>query len=800
MTKATNKIKPNRGPFVYLPLVPFLFISVVVLVILVLFFIIGLEKPILILPAILLFLIIGGIYYYNLSVRYRKEEYILRNNRVIMKGGGIFSDYETELVIKNITQVTMKLPFIEKKLFGTGSIEIKAAGSSASEIRFSNIEKTNDVYQKVSKTMEENGFNLSRDKLLQQEKPNLLGMAIYGISGLLGSLLVILLAFIDTAFIALISQVSFFIWILAIPLIFIIIVIIAAYFYMKIKMTTYYLYEDMIEYQELFLTKNYSFIPIENLANCDISQNFWQKILDLYNIKLSSQGSENDISFTMINNGKTMREHISHLIKTTGSLVQDRIGEKKEEESEVEVLEKQENQYTQELKITFIRKIIGSIIFAILVILAVFITAIITAVFYPDFAVSLVVLIPIAIYAIPAYIIYLFSQFIVVYCTKFNVNPDSVSQEFNFLTSKRKEFTIDKTTSIIIKENIIDRLFNTVTVIFTSIGSNQNVTFLHIQKDNEVIKNILLKNDIKEEKVLEKYQSNFSFRDMLKGNLFFSIFLILIHLGLLIASIFYLEFLIAFLLLLTLTILITLIRRKYYRYSKIFFFETYVFFQKGWLFKQQNYALYSNIKDLVSIKYPKSNKGRLTFNVAGENVLKNPSNQDGQVSVVPSGFTINYLDNVVDVHNEIDVLLYKYPFRTNKVLSSEPNFEKDLEVFKPVLANSLSTLILISIILFPLIITLPITIPSTIIILRRITYRIQPERIIKQEGVFFKQKTSVLHNRIDHITKHQGFIHKVFSNGSLAIFTVGSGSPELVIKNVKNHNNIYSKLEKFYGV
>ncbi len=788
------EFKPEKTPFVYFNFlqvfIPLLFILIVSTLVL-----LFLDSQIFILLPIFLFILINLLYYAYLSIRYRKETYIFKDNRIIMKGGSFFSDYETELVVKKITQVSMNLPVLEHYLFKTGSIDFKAAGSSGVEISLANIANPNDFYKTVMDIMENNGFSLKRDELLQKENPNVLGMVINTILGALSATLVFFVAFLDAAFVASLAVVPFWLWLLIIPLVTVIIALVLIYHYMKIKRTTYYLYEDMIEYTSLFLTKQYSFIPIENLANCEIDQNFWQKLLDLYNIKLSSQGSQNNIAFTMIKNGVTMRDHITHLIGVTPSLtdvVQD------QKKPEVEKRERAKTGYTQELKMKFLRMMFLNLVSVVLIVVAVLFLTITAVLFLPEGVYFLVFLIPIAIYAIPAFVIYVAYQYIIVLFTTFKINKESVSQEFNFLVSRNREFTIDKTTSVIFKENIIDRLLNTVTIVFTSIGSSSNVTFSYIDKDIEVIENILLKMGFEKEKPVEKLQSRFSFKEMFKGNLFFSLFFLIFIILLLISSFFYPILLIPFTLIFLGFLLVSFYRRRYYRFSKMTFYDSYVHFQRGWLFKQEHYVLYSNVKDLISVKYPSSTKGRLTFNVAGENFVGNPSGQNQELNLVSSGFTMNYVSNIVDVHNESEVFLNRYPFSSNKVVSSEPDLQTNLKTFKPVLSNSLLVLILISILVPPLIVLLPISIPMTVIVLRRITYKIQSERVLKDEGVFFKKKTSVLYNRIDHITKQQGLLNKIFSNGNLAIYTVGSGTPELVIKNVKNHDEIYSKLEDVY--
>jgi membrane protein YdbS with pleckstrin-like domain len=72
--------------------------------------------------------------------------------------------------------VRSRLGFIQNKLFGTGNLYVKTAGSSASKIQFIHIENTLEVYEELQKRMKKNGFSLEKDKLVQTAKPHPLGV------------------------------------------------------------------------------------------------------------------------------------------------------------------------------------------------------------------------------------------------------------------------------------------------------------------------------------------------------------------------------------------------------------------------------------------------------------------------------------------------------------------------------------------------------------------------------------------------------------------------------------------------
>ena len=109
--------------------------------------------------------------WYSLSVRYKKEKYTFYHNRIVRNGGGIFSESRTELIIRKITQVTMKLPYAENRLMKTGSISIQSAGADAAEVRLSSISEPEKIHSYVQEVMKSNGFKLTKSNPIQTETP-----------------------------------------------------------------------------------------------------------------------------------------------------------------------------------------------------------------------------------------------------------------------------------------------------------------------------------------------------------------------------------------------------------------------------------------------------------------------------------------------------------------------------------------------------------------------------------------------------------------------------------------------------
>jgi membrane protein YdbS with pleckstrin-like domain len=75
----------------------------------------------------------------------------------------------------------------------------------------------------------------------------------------------------------------------------------------------YEVFTDSIYYSEGFLTKNYSFIPMENISDTENEQSFLSKVLGLHDFVISSQGANNKVLFKNMLGGQKMMESIKYL-------------------------------------------------------------------------------------------------------------------------------------------------------------------------------------------------------------------------------------------------------------------------------------------------------------------------------------------------------------------------------------------------------------------------------------------------------------------------------------------------------
>jgi len=80
-----------------------------------------------------------------------------------------------------------------------------------------------------------------------------------------------------------------------------------------------------------------------------------------------------------------------------------------------------------------------------------------------------------------------------IFYTKYKVADNSINEQYKFLSTKNKEFNIQKITAVIMFRSLLDRIFNTCSIKFISIGSSSDITFEHINRDEQFLEQLALK-------------------------------------------------------------------------------------------------------------------------------------------------------------------------------------------------------------------------------------------------------------------------------------------------------------------
>ncbi len=824
LEKYKHELKPNKGAFLnYRFVLRTIFLLVFLLI---LGCILKLTLGVSYWYFTLAFVLIDLIIYYSLKVQYRKEKYIFLADKIIHKGGGIFSDYQTELIVKNITHVTMKLLFIENSLFKTGHLNIESAGTGLTEVYLRGIDNPKKYYEYVEKLMKYNGFKLNKSKLIQREHPSSVGI-FFEIFGLfVGALVFCAASFFMMASMFLVYNENVilltpvFLLISGILLIFLIV------HYLDLKKRVYDVYSDTISYKEGFLTKNYSFIPLENLSDASVNQTFFEQIFGLYDVKISCQGSKQEILFHNIANGIEMEANIDKLIQKTVSIskitqIKDKVIKGYKSTKPLNV----DKEFIAELKMNGKRTFFPLLFLIPLLIILIPITFVWAKVWFFAF------------YIVIAGVIGIIGLAIKVSVTKYNVKPKSMYQEYSFFNVRKKEFSNDKIMAVIFKESFIDKWFNTCSINFWSIGSAEDINFQNIKKKKGLYESILAKSGIGDQEIIYKMNPRFSFLELLKASIAFSVISVALIIASVVLTMFSLWFVFIGVGVLFLYFIYTVYGYAYYKRSKMIFYKDYVYFQKGIFFKEFYYVLYDNIKDITTTKYPFSKRGSITFNIAGEHHVGQARGRGKQQQIsISNSFRIDFIEDLDNKDELIDMIFFKRP-NASQVDYIEGNIEKyspkPILKTKQDLGNSFVLAVIPLIFVFALIsvmfwasannpeaeeffarqvlfisfsmlISWALGICAVLIVILIVwsvkvrSYSVQPYRVLAKSGIVYKKQTSIVFNKIDHISSSQGFLNKIFGNGNIKVNTTGSPKPELEIHNVKRFREFYDVLKKFY--
>jgi len=737
--------------------------------------------------------------YISLKVRYDKEEYRLFQDRILQKGGGILSSCERELSVRNITHVTVIRPFILDKLFGTGYIKIESAGAVSTEIFLDCISRLDTVYTEIIALMKNNGFQLKQFNLVQQEVPHSLAV-FFEVFQFFAMSIFVMFAVANGALEDSPEAVKF---VLANIKIFAgiagavigLILLASWYRFMDLKKRVYALYEDAIVSSGGFLSTTYSIIPMENLADSAVTQSFISKLFSLYDIKLSCQGSGQEILFKNIVNGEVLSNNIDKTISEFTSNVQ----------MSEPAVEPHRVVYEKAAGISPARRVLEP-------------DRELTGTFKMDPArtwMPFKLLSPLMIIIFPAGIIAAISNSIAVAHNTYKVKKDSIEHTFDFMSRKTKEFSFDKITSVIFKTSFIDNWTKTCSVFFWSIGSGENITFLNLRTENGLKEKILAKKGIRPQDKLYTVNSNFNIGEMIRGN-FYAVTLML---AIAAAGTLFLPVLKAAPAVTAALILIisSAYRSIYYKCCAMDFYEDYVCCRKGWIFKEEYYALYDDIKDITTVKYFLSNKGKIVFNVAGETVVETRQGQH----ITSNSFEVRYVDDINIKDELVDTIFYRRPSsaQINEIQAElKDTSHEAVYSAQPALQNSLiSTIITLAILdaaVFGAVYAMSLKIPYFLIIpvsaanilvliilisvVRATAYKIQDYRVYMRSGILFKKQLSVIFDKIDFVNAEQGPLNKMFGNGNITVNTAGSRKPEMVIKNVPDHKKFYEILQAHY--
>lgn len=776
----------------------------------------------------LLYILQRGFGLFVLHIQYRKAHYELYDDKFIWRGGSIFSDYEVELVLRNVTHVHMILPWIENKLLKTGGVLVQSAGSSSAEIAFVAMDHPEEVYAHVVQLLQKNGFQLTHKKLVHQEKPHILGVVFETIK-VIATALFFVFVFGAQFFTAVLEEGLFGSNAFSGAIILSVVVVVAIFGYAVLRFLDlmnrdYRVYEDMIVYKEGFLTKHHTIMPMENLADAETTQTIVDRIFGLYDVKLSTQGAGKEVLFKNLKHGKQLEAALDDLVahkKTRAKVHLKKETVKKTGKAEPQKSKKrlkktlEGTSFTTMLRMDAARTLFFPAVATVLLfILFIGPTLVLSLVGSPLLgAIGLGIIgIQLFPYLIAAFL-FIGIPIVKLYGTRYYVKEDSFEERFKFVSTKNIEFTNQKITAVVFRESIIDLLFKTMTVEFWSIGSSAALKFKHIKRDNTLLKETLEKLGFKNTVPQHIIPSRFSLTQMMRAWIFGTVLTALITLGLFVVALAVTPFAwIGILALACLLIGVLIYKHLFYERTRVELFEDFVRFQTGLVIRLQYFSLYDNVKDVTTTRFPLSESGVIRYNVAGEQVVQQGKNK----TIVSNSFAIWY---VKDIDTKDELMDYVFSGKRNQAQIQNFQAQKAAVVMTSGqdAANTAGPLALLLIVIigvisipfaffgpFAALIILPLAVGALFLVglemlrVRMISYVIEPHRIIKRWGIIYKKQHSVLFTKVDYINKQQGMLNKLFRNGSITVNTIGSSRPEIIIANIPVYQQFYDELKNRY--
>lgn len=752
----------------------------------------------------------------SLNARYKKEHYVFYSDKIASYKGGIISDAETELLLKNVTHVKVVRPWLENKFYNTGSIQIQSAGSGGAEASLKHIDNPEKFYAWIQKLLKQNGFSLSQEELLREEKPNPFGAMLETLGGTIGGLFLFIYAFLgpligsvmdgETISTPIIISIIILCFVVGIPAI-----IGLVLHYQDLKNRTYKVYSDIVMYHEGFLSKHDAFIPVENVSDAETTQNLIDQIFGLYDVKISCQGAGQEILFKNLKGGKEMADSIDKIVdnrKNLGFKKQKAETETKTAKTKKLSATKTSSSVNADFDTTFTGEYKPSIKRAMLgwlFIIPIAFIIIIASIFFLPIIIGLFILLAISAFGAIA-------QAITLSVTTYRVKKESLVYNYKFLSAQTTEFTNDRITRASVRRNPFDYWMNTASVEFWSIGSGSNIKYQHIP--NDIVPNLLAKVGVHSTKASYEVKPKYSVLTAMARNPFAPIFFLALFFGgIILAGAISSWFIIA-------TILVAIITLCNITWAYILFKRAYlrctadgIESHIGIIFKTWDYALYDNIKGVRTKKYLLSPKGSVTFNVAGESVH---TTQKGQQIAKNNEIGMAFMPDIENKDELFDTIFTTRPSAAKITALERGKTAQDLLVAKPDAGNIMVPAIVILAVasIPPLVFAsfipyIPLIVGALWILflgglyisIKVRSYHIQDYRVIAKWGVFYKSQSSIVLDKIDHLNLKQGVLHKLFKNGSVKVYTVGdtmSGKAEMSIDNIKDHKRFYEKLKQQY--
>ncbi len=728
-------------------------------------------------------------------VRFTKTRYRLYRDRIVFDTGGIVSDSTIDLKFENVTQLTLWRPYIEHRLYQTGHIRIQAAGSMQAEVKMESIDAPVETFESLQRLLVDNGFSLQRETTVQVEKPGLVG-CLYDLGApVLGTALVILAYLPDllsgwaammeiqefSSFVeslvssqpadptrpgAIIAVTALALLLLAGGMGFLVLAVLKL---LDLLERTYTIHDDVIEYEDGFLTTSHSLIPFENLSDVEVSQTAIQRLLGVSTVAVSCQGAGADIRLTAVPNGDVFKSNLEKLIDQVGARHRaERTPEAEHFEDAAQMARRMRGMPAIEARMSWKPAILSA-------------AAVCTAAALG----TGLLLIPMGIQMdslmLPlGFMAGVFALSLVwaagtiglkVYANRYRIDSNKVVKIYELLSTKQTEFTLDKVSYLEFRTGPFDRIFGTAKITFRSIGSLVPMSFDAVESADRVLSGILERMEIDESQA-DALRPEFSLMSMLRsldGWLVFLLIVVVLSLAPLVTGFVFTA------LLVPLWLVAMLARVLYLRVStariRLWWSRRHLVIERGIFVRKRIFLPRDHIRGIGARFYLGGEQGFLKVR-SGGNVVE----------------SIAYLDAPWSLQDRLDQDLWADDGRASFV--PEVSIERKPEPIAAALRGLF--LSLYTVVLAPFFV---VVMGWKVWRAKHTTYQLQRPRVAQHTGIFLKSRETVLVSRIDHLTHDRGLVNRLTSTGTIGVRTIGSTGTDLQILDIPEPIPLYEAIE-----
>ena len=754
-------------------------------------------------------------------VRYRKTDYEVRSDRLVVRTGTIFRDRSIELELENVTLVEWKSPYLLRLFYGAGHVTAQEAGSATQNARLAYVENPETIYRQIAENMRNRGFSMRRSDMVRQEQPGPTG-AFVDLVGRIAALIYgfavfgategadLWLFFADDAGPSVLQLVqgnydAFGTWAFGVEVLarmrLGVLVLGAigllgstlwlALTYIDLLRRTYTLHDDVIDYEDGFLSQTRQFIPLENLADTKLTRPLHKRLLGFGDLKVSSRGAGSEIVLRSLPRGKDFASALEGLLERTDA-PGERLGENGNAgEYVIDTVEPSAERRKTIRARTFkpwpMRMVVSALV-GMLPVTAGLLVAPVTAVMAGDafelgpITIASVGAIGLAALAVGGAIgaFGIINSLIQAHATEYSFDERRVCEQFDFLSSRQTRFSVDKITSFSVLRNPLDRLMGTMKVRVRSIGSEETIDFGNIRYDQELLDALRHALGVERPQSMdaahELLRPEFSLVEAIKAKLdLFALAPVAWAMGIAIAALLDSRFgeggllwfgILGSLLALTaLPIAVNLLWRWVYHgrlRGRLYREHLEV---AGGIFRHfRHVAAYRHIKAVTTIQYPASEQGDLELATGGG-----------------FSFKIGHLPDIARIHRNLDERLSEYPPLAARAHESAHTGRRRLVPYAP----HVGTELLRHLRFVVTIVTFPISGIWVYLLYRGASYRLERDCVFAEIGLIYHRRTSVLYDRIDHLETARSFAHGVFGTADVEVYTVGSTSCDLRLRSLE---------------